>query len=543
MHGLKLSAVGELYTCIHGRQFLHAMIRRDNDTADVLFCTVYQLFTCSTPRAMRCHGTCARLQPPPERMDLTSVPSRRVVWEDGMHLSPQHFQAQRRYQEDQTTRTLDLLFSFAYGLSAVALDAEALQNGSLALVLLRGVLPDGTVVYTPGADVTPAPVALAARFSPTRDTHVVHLAIPRWRSGEANVTDGATANDAHPSFADSSSAEPFAQGNTRYQAIEERIVDEATGADPLAVRFAARNLYFLLDEEVGADVVSLPIARIRRDGRGQFQLDAEYIPPTLQLGASERLMALMRSTVSLLEAKGGALAATLNQAPSGAAGGAAAYVGNELATRWLLHAIRSADAPLRHLLLTRTAHPEQLYLELSRLAGALSTFSVGSNPRSLPAYDHDDLTLCFGALELSIRSNLENVVSARALIIPLQQTSEVLHTAPVTDPRCYEPGARWFLAVRADLPQADLVDRVQRLTKTCASVYVLELVNRAWNGLPTEHLPVPPSGIAPKPELSYFELTMTGGCAASLAKTREIGVYVPDALPGMYVEVAILVPE
>ena len=69
-------------------------------------------------------------------MRLTSPPSRRVVWEDGMHLAPQHFQAQRRYQEDQTSRSFDLLVPFAYGLSAVALDTmtpEQLAAVSLGL--------------------------------------------------------------------------------------------------------------------------------------------------------------------------------------------------------------------------------------------------------------------------------------------------------------------------------------------------------------------------------------------------------------------------
>ena len=470
---------------------------------------------------------------PTSFMQLPSVPSRRVVWEDGMHLTPQHFQAQRRYQEDQTSRTLNHLFPFAYGLSAVAVDTDALRNGSMSLVMLRGVLPDGTAVHTPGGDQLPPPISLKERFSPTRDTHVVHLAVPRWRSNQANVHDDSAEvvvlHDPAPIL--------------RYQAVEERLVDEATGADPLIVRFAARNLYFLLDEEVTDDVTTLPIARVRRDGRGQYLLDTEFIPTTLQIGASERLVDLLRRTVALLEMKGSAMAATLNQAPVGAVGGAAAYAGNELATRWLLHAVRSADAPLRHLLLTRSAHPEQLFLELSRLAGALATFAVGASPRTLPVYDHDAPTDGFAALEQRIRAQLESVISTRAVIISLQHTEDVMHSGVVSDSRCYLPGTRWFLAVRAELGRADLVDRVQRLSKTCARQYVLELVNRAWNGLPTTHIPIPPTGIAPKTDLTYFELTMTGACATSIAKTQEIGVYVPQAIPGAYVEVAVLLPE
>ena len=97
--------------------------------------------------------------------------------------------------------------------------------------------------------------------------------------------------------------------------------------------------------------------------------------------------------------------------------------------------------------------------------------------------------------------------------------------------------------MRADLGAAELIDRVQRLTKTCASKFVPELVRRAYNGLPTEHIPAPPAGLAPKPDLTYFELTMSGPCAISLAEAREVGVYVPEALPGAYVEVAILVAQ
>jgi len=445
-----------------------------------------------------------------------------------MHLTPQHFQAQRRYLEDQATHTVDLLVPFAYGLAGIAIDTDALGNGEFRLAHARGVLPDGTAFDIPDADVAPTALMLADRFSPMRDAHVICLALPRWRTDASNV-----AGDARGTVAPT----------TRFRAVELVVPDETTGADPLPLRFATRNLHLLLDEEVTDDVVTLPIASVRRDGRGQYELDTQYVPPTLQLAGSERLLDLLRRTVAMLEAKGAALAAAVQQAPAAAVGGQAAYVGNELATRWLLHAVRSAHAPLRHLLLTRRAHPERLYAELARLTGALCTFAIQAHPRDLPPYDHDNLTRCFDELEHQLRGHLDVVISARAVVVPLQPASEVLHVATVSDPRCFEAGARWFLAVRADVGTPDLIDRVQRLTKTCAAKFVLELVRRAFNGLPTEHIPMPPAGLAPKTDLTYFELSMTGPCAISLADAREIGVYIPEALPGAYVEVAVLVPQ
>jgi type VI secretion system protein ImpJ len=456
---------------------------------------------------------------------LMSPPSRRVVWEDGMHLTPQHFQAQRRYHEEQTARTLGLLAPFSYGLSVLAIDEDALRNGTLVIVQARGVLPDGSVFSCPDADPCPEPMVVADRFSPTRDGQVLYLALSPWRADASNLTDttyGITA---------------------RYQVREEVLVDESTGADPLTVKLAASNLQLLFDEELTDQVIAMPIARVRRDGRGQFGLDASFVPPVLHIGASERLLDLTRQVVSLLEAKGSSLVASLSQATATATGGAAGYVGNELATRWLLHAVRSSDAPLRHLLLTRKATPERLYTELARLAGALCTFSMTSHPRDVPLYAHDAATETFDTLERQLRQHLDVVISARALIVPLQRVSDVLHASPIADPRCFEPGVRWFLAVRADVGAADLVDRVQRLTKTCATKFVLELVRRAFNGLPTEHLPMPPSALAPKPDFTYFELTMSGPCALSIQESREVGVYVPDALPGAYLELAILLPK
>ncbi len=469
----------------------------------------------------------------------------RVAWYEGMYLAPHHFQAQRRQHEATVARTLEAVFPFAWGVTAAALDPGALANGTLALAHARGLLPDGTPFDVPEADPAPAPVALAERFSPVRDAHVVHLVLPAWRSGAANVADVEAASGALHGSGPNGTSPDGGASDPRYQAVTRDVADEASGRDAAPVRFAVKRLRLALDGEVPEGAVSVPVGRVARDGAGRFVVDVEYVPPCLTYSASARLVGLLRTVIGMLEAKGAALAATLPTASSPATGGEpSAYAGNELATRWLLHAVRSAEAPLRHLAAVRHVHPERLWLELVRLAGALCTFSLTASAGELPAYAHDDLTGCFGALERHLRAHLDVVVAASAVIIPLRAVSDILHAAVVPDPRCFAAGARWFLGVSAALPAAELSARVPQLIKACASKYVLELVRRAYPGMAVDHVPAAPAGLAPRPGLAYFELALAGPCAKGLQDTREIGVYVPaDALPGAALELAVLLPS
>ncbi len=465
-----------------------------------------------------------------------------------MYLAPHHFQAQRRHFEDAVSTALGALFPFAWGVSSVAVDTEALANGMLALARAAGILPDGTPFDLPAADPPPPPLLLADKFSPARDAHIVYLVLPAWRRDGANVAgiDLGAAELAVTGFSARDGAEPEV---ARYTAVSRDVADEASGRDAAQIRFAAKNFALALDDALPDDAARLPVARIRRDGSGRFVLDEQFVPPCLSYAASPQLVAMLRGVVGMLEAKGAALEASLprtgsstGSAPAASNGGPSAYAGNELATRWLLHAVRSAEAPLRHLQAIRHVHPERLWNELSRLAGALCTFSLSTQPRDLPIYAHDDLGACFAALERHLRGHLDVVVAASAAVFPLARTSDVLYAATITDPRCFVPGARWFLGVTAALSPAEVAVRVPQLAKVCASKYVLELVRRAYPGLALQHTPAPPPGLAPRPGVTYFELTLAGPCGQGLTDTREIGAYVPDGLPQAVLELAVLAP-
>jgi type VI secretion system protein ImpJ len=289
----------------------------------------------------------------------------------------------------------------------------------------------------------------------------------------------------------------------------------------------------LLDSEASDDAIALPVALLRRDGKGGFQYDADYIPPSLQIGANETLTALVQRIVDVLDSRGDAIASNRGTA------GPAEFASREVANFWLLHAIQSAVAVLRHQSAARRIHPEQVYVELARLSGALCTFALESHPRDLPLYNHEDLAGCLGQLHDHIRAHLELIVPTSLVTVPLTVTANSLHTGAIPDKRAFED-ASWILGIRSSAGAADTIGRVPRLVKMCSAKFTLELVKRQFPGLTLTHLPVPPSPIVPRAETQYFSVTRSGPCWDTLRQTSEVGVYVPDALPNASVELSII---
>jgi type VI secretion system protein ImpJ len=426
----------------------------------------------------------------------------KVVWQEGMHLAQHHFQTQSRYFEDSITFALSQLFFKPFGLAGYGFDAEALRNGTVALVHARGVMPDGLGFHFPEADPLPSPREVRELFSPTQESHVIHLTIPPYRAGQANCALTPTAAD----------------GTARYLAEQSPVVDELTGRDEKPVSLARKNFRLLLDAELRDDLVALAVARVRRDGAGAFIYDPDYIPPLLQVGASEALMELLRRVIEILDAKSESLAGQRRKDST-----------PDVASFWLTHAIHSALAPLRHVLEQKRSRPEEAYGELARLAGALCTFALDSHPRALPAYDHEHLDECFAALERHIRTHLELVVPSNCISVALSRSRKLLHTGKVTDQRCFG-AARWVLGVRSGSKPEQLIRDVPALVKVCAGQHIVRLVSSGLPGLALAHLPSPPSAVPRDPAAQYFSIDRAGPCWDALTKAGDVGVYAPEIL-------------
>jgi type VI secretion system protein ImpJ len=263
--------------------------------------------------------------------------------------------------------------------------------------------------------------------------------------------------------------------------------------------------------------------------------DPDYIAPCIQVGASKRLTQILQRLIEILDAKSDSMT-------RGRRGGAEEFARQEVASFWLLHAIDSSLPPLRHIAQVKRIHPEHLYVEMSRLAGALCTFALDAHPRSLPTYDHDHPQECFEALDRQIRSNLDIVAPTARTVVELRTSAPFLHTGAITDQRAFGR-ARWILGVRSSLTGVELAARVPQLAKVCSAKFTLELVRRAFPGMRIEHIPFPPASIAPRADTQYFSVDRAGPCWDTLSSTHEIGVYLPDAIPRAEVELIVLAEE
>ncbi len=443
----------------------------------------------------------------------------RVVWSEGMYLGPHHFQWQSRYYEDTIHFATSALWFEPWGLSGCRLDAEALLNGTVSVLHARGIFPDGLVFDMPDSDPPPPPRNIAELFPPTRERLTILLAVPPRRRDGLNCLP-----------AEQQNGEPV-----RYLAESRLLADENTGRDEKSVRLGRKNIRLMAETEPLEEWVTLPLARVMRDGAGHFVYDPDFVPPCIELTASDRLMMLLKRLVEILEVKSSALARSAIPQPGLSAG----YSAQQVASFWFLHAINSALAPLRHIYQTRRGHPEQLYLELVRLAGALCTFGLESHPRNLPLYDHRNLDECFSELDRHIRFHLEAMVPSRTVAIPLRRAAQYFFVGDIADTRCLGP-SRWILGIRARLGEAELIAKTPQLVKICSQQFVPELVRRALPGLVLTHLPVPPTAISARLEWQYFSLTKAGPCWEHMVKTRQVGIYVPGELPDPELELLVI---
>jgi len=443
-----------------------------------------------------------------------------VIWAKGTFLTPQHLQLQDRFIESVLEFKLGALRFCPWGFADLQIDREALSTGNLLLPSATGIFPDGLAFEIPESDAAPPARSLEQAFGPDQNSLDVYLAIPQYHDHGLNVTMGQR------------------NGDTRYQAEVTLLRDENSGLAERPVQIAKKNFRLLLEGEPRQGSTSLRIGRVKKTTAGTYQLDAQFIPPLIDLSISEYLMAILRRLVEILAAKTNALSGTRRQKNQTLAD----FTASDIANFWLLYTANSYFPILRHLFESKRGHPESLYTAMLSLAGSLTTFSSTVQARDLPLYDHDNLGECFTDLDEKLRLLLETVVPSNVVSLPMKLTQPAIYATALANDK-YLFNTRMYLAISADLSQADLLKRVPQLVKLCSATHIETLIRQALPGMPMVHVPTPPGSIPIKLNYQYFSLNQAGVAWEAVQRARNIAAYVPADIPNPQLELVIILPQ
>jgi type VI secretion system protein ImpJ len=442
-----------------------------------------------------------------------------VLWTKGVLLSPQHLQTQDRFLEDLIQFQLSGLTYCPWGFHRLEIDHEALAAGSFAISRASGIFPDGLLFDLPLNDPAPSPKVLEGAWEQDQTELDIYLAVPEYRTSGHNVA---------VSAGDSSA---------RYAAEVLLRRDENTGLAEKPIQVAKKNFRLLLQGESLEGNSTLRVARVRRSTTGDLSLDPQFVPPLIDIAASDFIVAIARRLVEILSARSSVLAGTRRQKNQSLADFSIA----DVASFWLLYTINTYFPQLRHLYETKRGHPEELFTAMLSLAGALTTFSTVVHPRDLPPYEHEDLTTCFAKLDEQLRMLLETVVPSNCVSLPLRLVQQSIY-ATALDQDKYLTAPQLYLAVDANMSPADLIQRAPALIKISSADRIDHLIRQALGGLPLTYTPNPPPAVPVKVSSHYFQLGKSGSEWEAITRARNLAAYVPADFPSPQLELLVVLP-
>lgn len=431
-----------------------------------------------------------------------------------MFLRPHHFQQQERYRDLRLQQMASALHPYAWGVRQLEIDHEGLRNDVLRVDVLSLVFRDGETMRAPGSDTLPLPLDLSTLPPDVQET-TVHAALPRIRPHGGNCS-----------------------GTEARYSVEQREFDDLFSRSAEAQVPVLRKTVRLVTASEPLDAYeTIAIARVRRMAAGGFELDPEFLPPSLSIGASAMLYRRLARLLEKLMAKVHALYGHQHE-PSR---NVIEIRSGDVSAFWLLHTASSAHAALAHLAQHRDLHPERLYQQLLTLAGALMTFSRSYRLEDLPPYSHADPGPAFARIDAIVRELLDTVISARYFSIALDSDRPNYYVGALDSGKIDER-TMLYLAVSASMPALQLVEAVPLRFKVGAPEDVEKFVLSALPGVRLMHAPQVPSALPVRPDTYYFSIDSRGALYESMLKSQAISIYVPGGIADLKLELVAVLP-
>ncbi|UCF63197.1 MAG: type VI secretion system baseplate subunit TssK [bacterium] len=444
--------------------------------------------------------------------------NKKIVWYEGMTLDPHHFQHWDRYYDSQLNNWVRVFSPFAWGISEITIEKEALLNGQFQVSQLSGIMPDGLHFNMPKEDPAPISRGFSELFPATQESLPVFLCIPADNPDGKNYLLETKTDDAH----------------FRYQLENVMVNDENTGSNPRQIGIGRKNFSISFGSESMEGLSTLRIGEIIRSPQGEFVLNDNFIPPCLYIQSSENLMAILRHLLELLNARSSALRSRRRQSP----GGQLEINLNELPMYGHMSSMNQFIPILNQFLSIGKYHPLTVYESLISFTGLMTTYSTDDSilPGDLAVYDHANLNHIFTGIEKKIRRLLGDVVPQKNYVqLKLEQQSENLFNCKIENSALFKE-ANFFLVCSGDILEKKPVNELPLKLRIASPEMINEVLSTATRALNIVYSTHPPAGVPSKPNVHYFKLEKQGPFWTAIEKNQAMTIYVPAEFKGLQLE-------
>jgi type VI secretion system protein ImpJ len=428
----------------------------------------------------------------------------KVVWSEGLLMSPQHLQQLDLYHERLVTSRLDALEPLDWGVVSVEVDRRALETGQVRLQEITAVLPDGLVIDCgPGDPELPASRAVEGHFPHTQNVLEVYVGVPRERDGIANYAD-------------------VGGGRARYVVSSKTVPDLTGEGHSLEVSFAQRNIQILFGNDQKDDFETMKIAEVVRDASGNLALNDPFIPPVLRIEASPFILAGMRRLLRLMATRRRALAEAARERGDATV----EYNAGDITRFLLLNAVNSYLPIMNHLVDMPEVPPRTAYIWLITLGGQLSTFSADFDPGDMPKFNYNDLRSTFEPLFARVTELLQATVKEHYVSMMLDGREDGMYLGQLTDDRLMGC-SKYLIGVRSAQPEQSTANTLPRLSKMASWGDINSILSAATPGAAVEVTFRPPPEIPIKAGVVYFMVSTDNNYWRNIVTDRQVAVYLP----------------
>jgi type VI secretion system protein ImpJ len=415
--------------------------------------------------------------------------SDKVIWLEGMVLSPQHLQQAELLADASIHARLQFLSPYYYGLASLEIERDSLDNGFLSLRDCSGIFPDGSHFSAPRTDPLPDQRQFEAFFPASKEVLGVHLAVPAFAAGNANLAFGAEGKPA------------------RFQGQTREVADGNSGGSAKEIVFGRLNLRILFDPS------------------------DQFFPSAVRIASAHGLMGQLKRLMESCIQKSNYLMGQRAQKSTGIAQFNAEALTNYL----LLSAINGALPELIHFHHNPYSHPEALFRRLLSFAGSLVSFGQDAKASEMPKYVHGDLQACFRPLFQLLETLLGVTVPTGYRVFPLTKTSPIQYSANMRDAD-FNTLKQFYLGVSAQASEVEIITTVQRKAKLAPVGRLEMMVNAALPGVHLVPEAAAPSAIPAKAGFKYFRLQQTGELWDQVTQTKALAIHMPSDLPSTKLE-------